>query len=100
MLQLAAAVMEITGYEEPIILGLTRRIRCSTRLPVVGIQWLLVGVDIPLESTTEQELVLTIDPEDTALNGAMFTCHVTTSSTTYEQTVKVIVKGVCQSDAA
>ena len=85
--------MEVTGHENPIIVGLMGKLVCLTRLRVTSIQWFLVGLEFPLEATTEQELVFTIDPESTALNAAMFTCKITTELQIYEKTVSIIVRG-------
>ena len=85
--------MQVTGHENPIIVGLAGKLVCSTRLHATSIQWFLVGLELPLEATTEQELVFTIEPEDTALNAAMFVCKVNTSSHTYEKTITITVKG-------
>lgn len=87
--------MDISGHEEAIIVGLPRKLTCSTRLQVTSVQWFLVGLEVPLETTTEQKLVFTVDPEDSALNGAMFTCKVSTvSNTYYEETITLTVKGL------
>ena len=88
------AAMEMSGYRDPIIVGLTRKLTCSTKLHVTSIQLFLVGLDIPMESTIDQELVFTIDPEDTALDGAMFTCKVNTASSVYEETITLTVNGM------
>ena len=85
--------VEMFGHEDPIIVGLTRKLTCSTKLHVTSIELFLVGLGIPVESTTEQELVFTIDPEDTALDGAMFTCRVNTASSVYEETITLTVIG-------
>ena len=77
----------------PVIVGLSGDLVCSTRLNVTTIEWFLVGLDIPLESTAEQELTFTLEPEDIALNGAMLTCKVTTARSTFEETVTINVKG-------
>ena len=58
-------------------------------------EWFLVGVDSkPVEADLdEQQLVLTIDAKNLALNGDMFTCRVTdVEGNQYEETVTTRVK--------
>ena len=81
------------GHENPVIVGVSRDIVCSTQLNVTTIEWFLVGFNAPLENTTEQELTFTLEPEDTTLNGAMLTCKVTTARITFKETVTIRVKG-------
>ena len=64
-------------------------------------EWLLVGVTEPMEQREDggQNLTLPIDPTDTGLDGAKFTCKLTTvTGKVFEETVTLEVKGtiLCQ----
>ena len=87
----------MSGHEDPLIVGLSRRINCTTNLNVTRIEWLLLGLPNPVEERDdgEQELVMTVNPKNTDLDGAMFTCKVTiTSGEKFEETVTFQVKGI------
>ena len=86
--------MEITGYENPIIVGFGGRLVCSTQLQVTALHWFLDGIDIPLETTAEQKLVFTLNPDDIPLNGAIFICEVRTDSNVYRRNASITVKGI------
>ena len=89
------AAVEIHGHEKVIIIGLKGKIYCSTYLNATRMEWFLVGVDSkPVEADLdEQQLVLTIDAKNAALNGDMFTCRVTdVEGNQYEETVTTRVK--------
>ena len=87
----------MSGHEDPLIVGLSRRMNCTTYLNVTRMEWLLVGLANPVEerNSGEKELVMTLNPENTDLDGAMFTCRVTiTSGEKFEETVTLQVKGI------
>ena len=86
--------MEITGYENPIIVGFGGKLVCSTRLQATALYWFLDGIDIPLETTAEQELELTLNPDDIILNGAIFICEVRTETMIHRRNVSITVKGM------
>ena len=56
-----------------------------------------MGVEEPVERSEdgEQSLILTLNPDTTGLNGATFTCKVTTadSGKVFEESVTIKVKG-------
>ena len=56
-----------------------------------------MGVGEPVERSEdgEQSLILTLNPDTTGLNGATFTCKVTTadSGKVFEESVTIKVKG-------
>ena len=55
-----------------------------------------MGVGEPVErSNREQSLILTLNPDTTGLNGATFTCRVTTaeSGKKFEESITIKVKG-------
>ena len=58
-------------------------------------EWFLVGLDaIPIQSTTNSNsVVLSPDPNTSGLDGAMFTCRVTTTTGTEYETITLQVKG-------
>ena len=88
--------MELSGHEDPFIVGLSRRMNCTTYLNVTRMEWLLVGAVDPVKERDDggQELTKTLKPNDTSLDGAMFTCRVTTTKgQKFEETVTVKVKG-------
>lgn len=90
------AALEITGHDTPIIVGLSGSINCSTLLGVSKIEWYIRGFDDPVESGSAgvNSLVLTLNPESTALNGTSVICQVTaTSGVVYEETVTLMIKG-------
>ena len=86
----------ITGHENPVIVGLSGNINCSTLLNVSKMEWYIKGFDDPVESVTgESSLLLTLNPESTALNGTSVICKATaTSGKVYEETVVIMVKGM------
>lgn len=88
----------ITGHESPLIVGLPRDITCtwSGKTNATKMQWFLVGLDaIPIESADNStSVVLSPDPNTIGLDGAMFTCTVTTyNGRQYEATITLEVKG-------
>ena len=88
--------MEITGYERPFIVGLAGVITCTTTLNVTKMEWFLVGVDdfVEEQNSGNDTLYLPLDPKTTGLDGAMFTCKVTTmSGREYNETITIHVKG-------
>ena len=92
------AAIEIVGHESPIIVGLSRIINCSTILNASKIEWVLMGlgsgdsVELSGDGGIFQELSLTSVAIE--LNGARFTCRVTTvNNRVLEETVTVEVKG-------
>lgn len=90
------AAVEIHGHDKVIIVGLKGKIYCSTYLNATRMEWFLVGVEDskPVEADLdEQQLILTIDAKNAALNGDMFTCRVTdVEGNQYEETVTTRVK--------
>lgn len=91
---LAYTALQVMGHERPLLVGLDPVINCSTYLSVTKLEWLLVGFDIPLESSTSQSLPLALDLTSDGLDGAMFRCRATTRSHgTYEETITIAVKG-------
>ena len=89
--------MEVKGHEIPVIVGLSGSVNCTTSLQVVRMEWVLVGVGDAVEERDDggQSLTLPLKPETTGLNGAKFTCRVTTTNgKKFEKTVTVKVKGI------
>ncbi len=68
---------------------------CSTHLKDHRqLQWLLGGLDVALETSTTQEVALSLELESAGLNGAMFTCEITTENGVYSETIALRVKGM------
>ena len=85
--------LEINGHESPVIVGIPRSVECSTQVAVTKMEWLLVGVGEQSEGGG-QNLTLAINPTDTGLDGAKFTCKITTvTGKVFEETITVVVKG-------
>ena len=51
--------MEVRGHESPIIVGVPRSLECSTHLEVIKMEWLLVGVEEPLNQREDRGQDLT-----------------------------------------
>ena len=86
----------MSGYESPLMVGVSREIICSTHLEVTKMEWLLVGVVEPVEQREDggQNLTLVLNPTDTELDGANYTCRVTTETgEILEETITIEVKG-------
>ena len=89
--------MEVNGHEDPLLVGLPRSISCTTYLNVTRMEWLLEGLVYPVEERDdgEQELVMTLNPKNADLDGAMFTCRVITArGKTIEEAVAMKIKGI------
>ena len=79
-----------------LMVGVSREIICSTHLEVTKMEWLLVGVVEPVEQREDggQNLTLVLNPTDTELDGANYTCRVTTETgEILEETITIEVKG-------
>ena len=80
------------------IIGLPRDITCTWSGDVAGttLEWFLVGLDaIPIETETNTtSIVLSPDPNNSGLDGSMFTCKATLADgREFEKTVTLEVKG-------
>ena len=77
------------------IVGLTGSINCSTLLNVSKMEWYIKGFDDPVESGVDvNSLLLTLNPDNTALNGTSVICQATAASgEVYEEKVLIMVKG-------
>lgn len=64
-------------------------------------EWYIKGFDDPVESGLHvNSLVLTLNPDSTALNGTSVICQVTaTSGEVYEETIIVMIKGSYSMDS-
>ena len=92
--------VNITGHETPLIIGLSRELVCTWRgeEDAARMEWYLslAGLDTgPIKSETNtSSLVLSPDPNSSGLDGALFTCRVTTfSGEHFEETITVEVRG-------
>ena len=60
-------------------------------------EWLLEGIVYPVEKRDDggQELVMTLDPKNTDLDGTMFTCRIITArGITLEEAIIINVRGI------
>ena len=93
---LTSLAVEVSGHEDPVFVGTYRNITCSTRLSVRRIEWLLSGVGEAIEEREDRgkSLTLPLNPNNTRLNGAMFTCRITTvGGRTIEKTITAEIRG-------
>ena len=77
-------------------MGLSRNITCSTHLEVVRMEWVVVAVGNAVEEREDggQSLILPLKPTTSGLDGAEFTCKITTTGgKTFSETITVDVKG-------
>jgi hypothetical protein len=90
------SALEITGHSEPIIVGLSGTINCSTLLNVSKLEWFIGGIKELSESREGTKFVtLTFTPQTTAWNGTSITCRATThNGGVYEESVDIAVKGM------
>ena len=88
--------VEVRGHETPVVIGLPHNITCSTHLKVTRIEWVVtaVGNAVETEEGGAQSVVLPLNPTTTGLNGAEFTCRITTAQgKTFSEIISVEVKG-------
>ena len=88
--------LEVSGHKTPAIVEISRNITCSTHLEVVRMEWVVVAVGNAVEEREDggQSLILPLKPTTTGLDGAEFTCKITTTGgKTFSETIIVEVKG-------
>ena len=88
--------LKVNGHEKIAYVGLTRSVECSTHLEVMKMEWLLAGVAEPVGKREDggQNLTLVLNPTDTELDGANYTCRVTTKAgNIFQRSVSLVVKG-------
>lgn len=89
--------LHLSGYESPVIVGVSRDIVCTTFLNVTRMEWVLEGASgAPVEEREDggQSLVLTLNRRTMGLNGARFKCRVTTQhGNSFQETIALRVKG-------
>ena len=89
--------LNVTGHEEPLIIGLSRDIICTWNgTNATTMEWFLVGLDaVPIETKTNSNVILlSPDPNSSGLDGAMFTCRVTLADgKQFEKTITLEVRG-------
>ena len=88
--------LEVSGHETPVLVGLSRNITCSTHLEVVRMEWVVVAIGNAVEEREDggQSLILPLKPTTTGLDGAEFTCKITTTGgKKFSETITVDVKG-------
>ena len=88
-------MIKIQGHEHMLIVGRMADLNCSTHLKGhIKLQWLLGGFEVPLETSITQNVVLLLDLESAGLDGAMFTCRITTYDGVYDETITLKVKSM------
>lgn len=88
----------ITGHKTPVLLGASRNIFCNWHgSSAAKMEWYLFGLDtIPIKSKADtNSLILSFNPNSTALDGTMFTCRVTVGLKQYEETISLFVESMC-----
>lgn len=88
--------VDVSGHEIPVFVGSSRNITCTAHVSVTRMEWLLAGVREPIEEREDggKSLTLPLSPNNTQLNGAKFTCRVTTASgRTIEETLTADIRG-------
>ena len=86
--------LNVRGHETVIFVGLSRNITCSTHLEVVRMEWVVIGNAVEEREDGVQSLVLPLKPTTTGLDGAEFTCKITTTGgKTFSETITMEVKG-------
>ncbi len=94
---LSPSALEVTGYESPIVVGLSGTLLCSTILNVTSIKWYLTATNSVLESSSSSSVEYRMTPNSAALNGTRYTCKAETASgEIYSKTVDILVKGMPQ----
>ena len=88
--------MEVRGHEDPVFVGTSRNITCTTTLSVMRMEWLLLGVREAIEEREDggRSLTLPLNPNNTRLNGTKFTCRITIfGRKNIEITITVKIRG-------
>lgn len=88
--------VEVTGHETFMLVGLSRDVICTTHHNVTKMEWTLVGVSETVEERSDggKSLTLVVTPTSVGLDGAKFTCKITTTKgKSFEETVTIKVKG-------
>ena len=94
---LSLSALEVTGYESPIVVGLSGTLHCSTILNVTSIKWYLTATNSVLESSSSSSVEYKMTPNSAGLNGTRYTCKAETASgEIYSKTVDILVKGMPQ----
>ncbi len=86
------SALEVRGHETVVLVNTSRSLSCSTHLEVTRMEWLLG------DSVMGQNLELPLMPDNVGLNvglnGAEFTCRVTTArGKTFSETITIEVRG-------
>ena len=81
--------MQITGHEEPLIIGTSASINCTSDLDVTTIEWLDGMGTVVVMSSIDAILGLELDPVTSDLHNQVFTCRVTSPYGTQEQNITV-----------
>lgn len=83
--------MQITGHEQPLIIGTAASINCTTDLDVTTIEWLNGTGTVIAMSSTGTALELEFDSVNSDLNNYEVTCRVTSPYGTQQQSVTLTV---------
>ena len=74
--------LELSSHHTTLYVGVPMDIICSTHLETTKMEWLLLGMAEQVEQREDggQNLTLVLNPTDTELDGANYTCRVTTKA--------------------
>ena len=91
--------LNITGNERPLIIGLTRDVYCTWNEEpnATMMEWFVVGLEaVAVETVTgARTIVLTLEPDNDGLDGAMFTCRATLyDGREVERSITLTVEGM------
>ncbi len=78
------------------LVGLSRNVTCTAHVNVTRMEWLQEGVIQPIDRNEDgaKSLTLYLNPTDTRLNGAQFTCRITTATgKRIEKTITADIRG-------
>ena len=86
--------LQIVSPLQPLMVGGSATITCSTDLNVTSIEWLDSG-DIVVESDTsgQQQLNLEFSPVNDSIHNAQYTCRITANGVVSERNITVTVQG-------
>jgi len=82
--------LEISSVATPLTISDTVSIMCSTDLDVTTIKWIRDGITVA--SSSNQSLILLLDPVSADHHNSQYRCRVTTPYGTLEKTINITVQ--------
>ena len=83
----------LSGLDETLTVGQSATITCMTNIPVTSIEWRDQSSALLASITNQTVLDYSISPVTDDLNGQQFTCVAVAGTTTYTETVEIVVEG-------